>query len=384
MRIPSFTAIYFSFKAKGSSFVLFWEHGWACFISLAFAVALGFITVFMYEVPLYSEELSVSCLYGGLNEECFSDVHYYYDYGMGLNEKFKIDPTKYSSLRISVLKDSCKEDCTFCASVDTIAFADPYYMDSIRSIWVKNGNWERYISPKKISPMFFIHEKQGTAPRTYIRDFFPSDVYLLPTERLEGESKFTTVMYESQDSLRMDTAWSIMYYKPSKIRNSFSGGEIEGFRYAGIYNRGNSVKFQLIALSNTYKPALYSLHDISQGYFQYKLDFPTTRRHRSTLEIDFGGASEILGISPLPDSTTVTSILYYNPCKIEEIRTKGLRFHAQFRQQENLQVLRMFVITTLWGFFVALTFSSGWKALRVRSRRFRLQQKKEKEIEDKG
>ncbi len=382
MKFPTFPAIYFAIKTKGSSLILACGHGWACFLSFAITILLSFYIYWLYEVPLYSTELRVNKIYDQAGDEHFTNIKFGFDYGMGLVEKYKIDTINYiSSIRITTLRDTF--DNELCPSnVADIEFADPDYMDSIRSIWKKNGNPESYISTNRISPMFFIHKKTNVPPRTYLRRTPPSDVYILPTQKYSINSAPSIVTYEYAQTNRIDTAWSIYYYKPCKVSNSFKGGEINASAYIGTNRMGNSVEIDLCSQTNTVKPAIYTPYDISQGYFHYKLDFPTTERHASTVEINFGGASEILGISPQPDSITFTSIIFNNPQKIDEIRKNGLWFHAQFRQQENLQVLRMFVITTLWGFFVALTFSSGWKALRVRSRRFRLNQRKERKIEE--
>lgn len=382
MRIPSFTTIYLAFKTTGSSLVLACGHGWACFLSFAITILLSFYIYWLYEVPLYSTELSVNKIYEQAGDEHFTNLYFRYDYGMGLTEKYRLDSANYAStIRITTLRDTCENGlCSY--NVANIEFADPFYWDSIKSKWKQQGNPESYMSPRVLSPMFFIHKKANIPPRMYLRRTIPPDVYIIPTEKYEINSAPSVVTWEYSHANIKDTAWSIFYFTPCNVQNSFNGGEIDVFLYIGINRMGNSVEYELSSLSNTVKPAIYTPYDISQGYFHYKLDFPTTKRHASTVEINFGGASEILGISPQPDSITFNSIIFNSPQKIDEIRKNGLSFHAQFRQLENLQVLRMFVITTIWGFFVALTFSSGWKALRVRSRRFQLNQKKERKKEE--
>ena len=375
MKIPSFAPIYLAFKAKGSSFILFWGHGWSFILSLIFTGLLGIITVWMYEVPLHTTEINIVPLHERLGEEYFTELYFYYDYGLGVHEKIDSSWSEsYFNMRITALKDSNFKSRGFRYN-DNIKYAEHNYINIIKSKWVENGNSGNEISYESICPMFFVYGKNSIPPRSYFRYFHPSDVYIRPTDKFVNDSNKNVVTYYISDSMQKDTVWSINYYAPSKAKNSLNGGSVESFQYCGINSRGNSAKFGIPGLTNTYKPSWYTLYDISQGYFLYRLKFPTTKRHRSEIVLDYGGATDILEVSPQPDSTTVTSIIYYNSEKIKNIQQKGLFLYAQFKQYENIQILRMFIMTTLWGFFVALTFSSLGKFLRTRSRHFKIKHK---------
>lgn len=374
MRIPSFPAVYIAFKAKGASLILACGHGWACLISLVCAVAIGIITIFMYEVPVHLTETGIWEVRGGGGTELYNTkIHLNYHYGMGFSEKYTPLPPADYYVEIAILKDSSASSQSFSTHGYSGVPIDCYYQDTIRSALKREfGTDDLYDS---ISNIFFVFEKANILSRYWLRlHGITNHVVLQNTYVQDGNNRISMLPTDKLDSLR-GSSFVYLYSKTYTEENGIKF--LKDCNYYGVNKRGNYALFPLMKLNLRDRPRWYSPYDISQAYFQYKIRFPHTLRHRSMLEIDYGGATEFSNIAPQPDSTSMSAIYYYDEEKLERIEKDGIWLHAKFRQLENLQILRMFVITTLWGFFVALTFSSGWKALRVRSRRFRLKQKKE-------
>ena len=104
---------------------------------------------------------------------------------------------------------------------------------------------------------------------------------------------------------------------------------------------------------------LFSYHDISQSNYYITLNFPSYKNYDG-LKINFGGATDFSPMYPTPDRVDMSSIFYNDVEKLKIIAERGLMFNAKFRELENLQMIRLFFITTLLGFLIGLFFSSLW------------------------
>jgi hypothetical protein len=149
----------------------------------------------------------------------------------------------------------------------------------------------------------------------------------------------------------------------SEFVDTLSGLESINTKCYVALTESNTNSIHIDHSKNLSKPSLNSLYDISQSYFKFTIDVPT-EMEGGGLIFDFGGAIELSKIYPEPDKCTMCGMEYTSLSKIEYIRNHGLWFHTKFKQMENLQILRMFVLTTLLGLFVALLFTSGWKSLK--------------------
>ncbi len=84
----------------------------------------------------------------------------------------------------------------------------------------------------------------------------------------------------------------------------------------------------------------------------------------NSLTIDYDGPTDFSDhISPAPDSITLSSIIYTDKGKIEQIGRKGLRFHASFPDMENRQETRIFVLSGIITGLCALLFKYLWRLL---------------------
>jgi hypothetical protein len=139
-------------------------------------------------------------------------------------------------------------------------------------------------------------------------------------------------------------------------------------QYIYLYNYSNRIKVAVSVLESLNEPLFYSLYDISQKYFHLTIELPDDFESKNCfIDVDFGGVVELSNIYPEPDVKTMSGFKYFNKDKIDYIRKNDLWLHIKSPQWENLQILRLFVVTTVWGFFVALTFSSLWRYLKRKS-----------------
>ena len=91
-------------------------------------------------------------------------------------------------------------------------------------------------------------------------------------------------------------------------------------------------------------PGWFTLHDISQGY--YNIELHSASIDSIHLTIDFVGAVS-LWPSVEPDVMRGTSISYTDPFKILKIRNEGLQLYFESKELANKQTIRVFAVTAL-------------------------------------
>ena len=74
----------------------------------------------------------------------------------------------------------------------------------------------------------------------------------------------------------------------------------------------------------------------------------------STLTYDYIGPAEFSDMYPEPDRREVSKIIFTDSTKLSHIAQNGLRFHVKFPDMENIQQMRMFVITLILGGVIGL------------------------------
>ena len=172
--------------------------------------------------------------------------------------------------------------------------------------------------------------------------------------------------------VRASSRWSIQNYpdkpKEEKCQYDTRGGNIIGAKITKWFMKGNTFikDFFVIKTSQEqsmftslsfdenpmHKPKITSSFDISQSYFLIRfrpLDIDSIR-----LTFDFVGATDFSRVDPEPDVITMSSITYSNPDKIEKISKNGLRFHAHFKELENVQSFRLFGLAALFSALIAM------------------------------
>lgn len=153
----------------------------------------------------------------------------------------------------------------------------------------------------------------------------------------------------------------------------------EGFGLGTTFNFTNVAELRLLGIP-MYKynpiigdPGWFAMEDVSQTYFKFKLN--TFDIDSLSLKIDFVGATEFLEMQPKPDETGMSYIKFTDLEKIRQIQENGLLFHAQFRELENRQSVRIFFLTALLSvnvislivfvFFASYKMIYAWRDKRV-------------------
>lgn len=162
---------------------------------------------------------------------------------------------------------------------------------------------------------------------------------------------------------KVDTLWhdSLEKNQNDKIRNYYiSRNGIEQLHgkkhlYAELYQGCNhgcgQFLFNVYNSSSIHKhidvepPSWLDLHDISQGWYQIHLNTATI--DSVELTIDFVGATEFYPMKVKPDEIESNYIKFSDPMKILQIKKEGITFYAKFKELENLQTIRCFVVTAL-------------------------------------
>ena len=118
------------------------------------------------------------------------------------------------------------------------------------------------------------------------------------------------------------------------------------------------------------KESIWQLCDVSQAYVGVSLDSkqtvvngPNSRsiytslvNNGNTLQLflEFGSPVSCSNMYPEPDIRTMTRIEFNDPDKIRLIESAGLFFHVKFLQNENIQTVKLFGITTGIAIFLSL------------------------------
>lgn len=91
---------------------------------------------------------------------------------------------------------------------------------------------------------------------------------------------------------------------------------------------------------------LLRMEDISQFDYTFTIDDQNADVRR--IELDFGGPTDFMGISPTPDIVEPSRIIYNTKDAINEVKkSKQIRLYCQNQETTNIQNIRLFFLTTL-------------------------------------
>ena len=187
--------------------------------------------------------------------------------------------------------------------------------------------------------------------------------------------QYFTFPYSNADAIyyvRASSGWSIQNYSDKSIREKCQyvavDGDTIGAKITKWLMHDNTFiqDFFLIKMSQDralftpisfeenpmHQPKITSPFDISQSYF--KVRFKPVDIDSIRLTFDFVGATDFSRIDPEPDLITMSSITFSNPEKIEKISKNGLKFHAHFKELENVQSFRLFGLAALFSALIAM------------------------------
>lgn len=377
MTLPSFAQIWIAFKTFSSKSILKVGNGLRFIFSLIASIILGYCFYIFYEIPIRDVQVYVHKVYG-LNNPYNVNLSLNMDYGRGVTSKYKNDFKKGVILDLSNSYQWDHKDSS------VFSMCSQYFYTQ------GNHIYREFDYP--VLNVLRTLQNEITLDSGIVRVLFAAHIV---------ESKMSHIKYNPvgeeighysgrtlyQRDLKTD---SIVRYKVSYQQFTTEGidqvskhNSIMATCY--IANTDPSVSFSK-ELPATY--ALSSINilspfDISQCYYHLTLDI-SNNSNKSSLKLDFGGATDFSHMDPEPDKTTMSSVVFTDSVKLRKIGLNGLWMHTKFKQLENIQIIRMFVITTALGFFIAILFSSGWKWLLVRSRRYSIKEKRKnsKDLEE--
>ena len=227
--------------------------------------------------------------------------------------------------------------------------------------WLDNGmslfKYPKQFDIDTVSVIYKISTRQFEIPNPDYKPYlFTPDTTYENTDQSEkfdkakgGIEKFRTFM---MSATRMDT---------DKVNNiyQFNSQTWLLFNEGGhdfIFKPGQALEFS--------KFNIFSLSDISQSDYHICIRLPQKVAEQK-VNFDFGGATEFSEMQPEPDGKTMTGFYYTDRLKINQLDEKGLWFHAKFHQLENIQMIRLFFITTLLGIMLGLLLSSFWNIIKL-------------------
>lgn len=372
----TFPQIYISFKTHTSNIILWWGYGMTSLVSLIVSIIIGYKTIQLYEVPIKDVQIYAHKVLGG-EEKDYSLLEMKMDYGLGLTKKYKKSYEPGIRLYIYQTDDWRKNDSvravTFRSYINKATGRNFSYNYKEVLKYLKNREIQKFGNDEfmnSVMSIFAVHSIESKLPRT---NFEESPIDSFEIYKTKPGVKIGEYKIQGEEKL------SAVYQKTFFMVDSITGLDSYGsMSYVAFRDSGENRPVVIPNSPSLTKPSLFSLFDISQSYFRFTIGVPSDMRG-TLLDFDFGGATDFSKIYPEPDLISMSGFAYNDPDKISYIYDRGLWFHATFKQMENIQIIRMFVMTTLLGFFVALSFTSAFKGLKYASRRYRIRRLKDGE-----
>ena len=194
-------------------------------------------------------------------------------------------------------------------------------------------NWPYYYEGVDKTPASLLHGIAISHPPALIR--------LSKTGVFYFNSPPTIAVVQSKPNQDSTTK---LYYDNVNILSPLWGAE-----------KGNPSVYYFGTTSGMNSPHFYDIYDISKTNFHISLEFPTFLLDscNTSLKIEFGANTEFSKMIPEPDIISMSSITFNDVKKIKVIEEKGIWFQTKHTYQENIQSIRLFVITSILGFSFA-------------------------------
>jgi hypothetical protein len=369
-----FIKAYIAFKTFSSNTILRVGYGITFLFALVMSVLFAFLTVQLYKVPIKDVQIYANKVYGG-DEKDYSVLEVKMDYGLDVTKKYKKDYDPGIKLYIYQTDNwRNNKEIRLCTiphyGIKSLGLNFDYdYKEITKFLTLKE--YKKYGNTNfmnKVNSVFAIHFIESNLPWTSFKEEAIDTFEIRKSNVKEAIEKYVIKAVDKE---------SAIYQRTKLIVDTITG--LDSFcseGYVAFADSGLNRPIDIFSSPSLTKPSLFSLFDISQSYFRFTVAVPA-EVNGAMIDFDFGGATEFSNIYPEPDNVSMSRISYHNLEKIAYINTHGLWLHAKFRQMENIQIFRMFVMTTLLGFFVALLFSAGCKGLKTASRRYKIKRIKE-------
>ena len=110
------------------------------------------------------------------------------------------------------------------------------------------------------------------------------------------------------------------------------------------------------------------LYDVSRMQYRFS---PPQNVHLNSLAVNFGGPTEFLSIYPVPDMEGSHFIVYTDEDKLCYIRDNGLDVAAKFPNAENLQNMKIFVLTSILTVLITWLLTQVYELNKLRLKKLR-------------
>ena len=363
MNASYFTQIWVAFKTFSSRSILKVGDGVKFFVSLVACVLLCYLLYAFYEVPVRDVQINAYKLFG-LCEPDEIQLEMNMDYGTGITSKYRNEYSKGIFLNTANSTEWNINNSVKLCGIGGISFVQGnrvlrdynYPLQDIIKL-----HQEELGANDIVRAVYAVHIVESKLPRTR----YGLNVVLKGVKRAKAVYRGSAGRPDSIVNFKNSYIYSISegVDSISHLESSFTN------IYIAKTDPAAANGFRLPTTMGLAQANILDLYDISQCYYHLTLDISRESKKRE-FKLDFGGATEFSKMDPEPDIITMSSIVFNDSAKLEKIGNEGLWMHAKFRQLENIQLIRMFIITTALGFFVALLFSSGWRWLAIKCRRY--------------
>jgi len=361
---------------------------WLCIIILLVVnIFLFHYMIKCYEVPIHNNRISyfVSNCSKYRSFTGYSNIEIVYDYntfkelkktdyrGEPIEYKPGIEVSTYIKGNSDTINGHCLFSTSYAVSTNGVVYNnfDRWYDDGYKKL-VKDISYISFLERDHVKPTGFEIDESNNALNvdgvlfmleinsSNRQSFLPFKTWKdkSNTEFFEP-SEFEYSILARNDSLapHHDSVyyyhqWSYFkFYKPT-----INSSKIRDYRYMPDKD---SILFQSIFLTrnNFRKPDLLTTaEDVSQAVEVLWID---NNKHGfnnniKKIKYDYNGPVEFSDIYPEPDCKDISSLYYTDSLKIKTIEEKGLKFHVKFPDMENLQIIRMWIVTLLLGGFLGL------------------------------
>ena len=197
----------------------------------------------------------------------------------------------------------------------------------------------------------------------FIETKFP-DLYYSHHERIKELNRFYILNYLCTTTIAVDrnlskssyhdTTYCFSYIESPKWEKKDKGSSYSGSGFVAFSKKpgygGGELAFSTNLTNEV--PKMRSNWDITQSNYEIRLK--TDNIPCDTISIDFIGAVNFSHMLPSPDKITMSSIEFVDPVSINEIKSHGLRFHAEFIELKELSAKRTFILTAIMSLLISI------------------------------
>lgn len=374
----SFTNVFTTILTFFSNCVLSMGRGITLIFSLIISLFLAILIYFLYEVPVKDIQIYTHKVWGYKGGKDYSHLRINLDYGMDLTKKYKKDFKPGIELYLYPRggKDYSGRAAFYNDAVTYNGGKGVWFNYDCKSIIQLFSDSTHKIKPLVVKldsakidtiPIFVVSYIESKLPRSY------NNIETIELDSFNIGDK-GNVFIEKDSTLIMGRRFSSVRMESFNHVDTITGLDSYEIKcYVANYVNGNVEPNPIYIPSSPAltKANVFSLYDISQSYFHLIIDVPT-ECDSSLLDFDFAGAIDLSNIEPTPDEIHMSGFRYTDSKKIAQIRNRGLWMHISFKQMANFQIIRMFIITTLFAFFVTITLTTAYSLLQHKSRRYRI------------